>query len=212
MVASGQLNDEIIVDAAFAALFAAQETTLRVLVALLHNLAENKEAGDAVYEELQGVLAQNNEDVLASMPHSRGAGSTKTYAAIMATLWRSPPVPGTLRVATKETTVSGTTIPAGSLMQLNFCEASRLRDGKSGTMPFEPKRFENDSEMIRLAMQVGFGAGLKTCPGQNMALQWLSLVLLHLVKAGVRCSAQGPFPSLVAGLTMRPSGPVYLNT
>ena len=116
----------------------------------------------------------------------------------------STPTANMWRVTTKDTSVHGTEIPAGSMVQIRFSSANRDSD----TYP-NPHGF--DIERSNAKTQIAFGYGVHMCVGANLARKELDVafrcLLSRINKFELACSEDElnyPANVLLRGLSSLP--------
>ncbi|GII51914.1 hypothetical protein Pth03_03030 [Planotetraspora thailandica] len=93
-------------------------------------------------------------------------------AVLTETLRYDPPVRLTRRVARADAVVGGVVIPAGAVVVLDLAAAGRDPD----VFP-DPHRFDPGRRLLTGAGHLGFGSGLRPCPGDTIALALAAGVL-----------------------------------
>jgi cytochrome P450 len=113
------------------------------------------------------------------------------------TLRRDAPHRGLMRVTTRETTVAGTTLPAGTLLLLLFGSGNR-----------DETRFPDPDEIIldrpNISDHLAFGGGIHQCPGSHLARTEVRVAIDTLLDRipDLRL-AEGYAPSYVASYYFR---------
>ncbi|ETS85983.1 hypothetical protein PFICI_04008 [Pestalotiopsis fici W106-1] len=108
-----------------------------------------------------------------------------------------------VRVASKDTTVGGKHLPAGSTILMPFRQLHMNENvWGTGVSEFQPLRFLNRKSLTRSASFRPFGGGATLCPGQTLARQEIYgfiAALLHRYCVDVTLDSVGnkpPFPRL----------------
>ena len=110
-----------------------------------------------------------------------------TRAVLMETSRLFPAAPLLLRVARADTSLGGVAIPAGSGLVASTAQLGRDSAWGAGAAAFVPERFLPAADAFRSAdaarAYMAFGAGPRSCVGQQLALCVASLVLATWVRA-----------------------------
>ncbi|GAA4574133.1 cytochrome P450 [Planotetraspora kaengkrachanensis] len=122
-------------------------------------------------------LIGNALNLLTRLPRAAIAGRP-AEAILMETLRHDPPVRLTRRVAVMDTTAGGVAVPAGTAVVLDLAAANRdfgaFRDPhRFGPDRFGPDRFDadrRDGSEDGVCPHLGFGAGIRPCPGDAAAV------------------------------------------
>ncbi|MFJ8589560.1 cytochrome P450 [Streptomyces sp. NPDC093595] len=116
-----------------------QETTANLISNVIHQLASRPELGE--------MLDANPESIPLLVEES---------------IRHRPPVLGTYRVATRETTIQGVTIPAGGRIKMAWSSGSRDSNRFPNPDEFHPNRPNGRSHL-------SFGSGIHFCVGAPLA-------------------------------------------
>ncbi|KAI8799639.1 cytochrome P450 monooxygenase-like protein [Cladochytrium replicatum] len=158
-------------------ILAATETTSSALTFILYELTKNPKLMVRLHEEL-GTVEGN--DALDSLPF--------LDACIREGLRFRPPVAltGSRLVPFGGMDVLGYHVPAGTVLTTQSLSMSRQRpDLFPQAEEYDPTRWiEGDEKLLqeRRALLVPFGVGARRCPGGNMAIDQMRLLLAALVR------------------------------
>lgn len=154
---------------------AATETTSSALAFIFYELAKNPSLLASVYEELQTTTGNDNLDSLKLLG-----------ACISEGLRFRPPVALTgSRVAPKGgLNISGYYIPEGTVVTTQSLSMSRQRpDLFPNYDVFDPTRWLDEEHLTeRRRMSAPFGVGARRCPGGNMAIYQMRLILAAVIR------------------------------
>lgn len=157
-------------------ILAATETTSSALTFIFYELAKNQ----SLFKELQKELLKN--------PGNHSLDRLKLLCACISEGLRfRPPVAFTAsRVAPAGgIDVFGHYLPAGTVLATQSLSMSRQRpDLFPNYDVFDPTRWLNDDDLSeRRKHSAPFGVGARRCPGGNMALYQMRLILAEVVRA-----------------------------
>ncbi|CUA69159.1 Sterol 26-hydroxylase, mitochondrial [Rhizoctonia solani] len=156
-------------------LLAATETTSSVLAFIMYELAKNPGLVKQLYSELQTVTGNNELDTLKLLD-----------ATIKEGLRFRPPVAltGSRTVPKGGTEVMGYFVPEGTVITtqaLSFCR--QRPDLFPNADVFDPSRWlESEYLDERRKLLVPFGVGTRRCPGGNLAVYQMRLILGALIR------------------------------
>lgn len=187
---NGQISDQAVYDNALLTLFAGHETTAAGASALLTLALQHRAWSELVREEWRDAgkpLAWEELDALPVLD-----------AFVKETLRLVPPVGGGFRTATRDLEVDGFLVPDGWSVQYSIASTHADASEYEDPTRFAPERFleasprEEVSALPRARCPFGFGrgdpmpsgpepvtfgGGLRRCPGADLALLELKLLL-----------------------------------
>jgi len=157
-------------------ILAATETTSSALAFIFYELAKNPGLVEEVYEELQTVEGYNNLDSLKLLD-----------ACVKEGLRFRPPVAltGSRLVPKGGLDILGYYIPEGTVVTTQSLSMSRQRpDLFPNCDVFDPMRWlDEDKAEERRHLLVPFGVGSRRCPGGNMAISQMRLILAAVIRS-----------------------------
>ncbi|XP_020091094.1 cytochrome P450 93A2-like [Ananas comosus] len=107
-------------------------------------------------------------------------------AAVKETLRLHPPAPIIHRQATRDVTVEGYVIPAGTALFVNVWSVGRDPKYWEDPSEFRPERFVDDRAVVDMRGQhfqlIPFGSGRRGCPGMTLALQAVPVAVAALMQ------------------------------
>ncbi|OAY84860.1 cytochrome P450 93A2-like [Ananas comosus] len=107
-------------------------------------------------------------------------------AAVKEIMRLHPPAPLITRLATRDVTVGGYDIPAGSSLFVNVWSVGRDPKYWENPSEFRPERFVDDRAAVDMRGQhfqlIPFGSGRRWCPGMTLALQAVPAAFAALVQ------------------------------
>lgn len=167
------MTDQLIRDQIMTLFFAGHETTASVLTWAWYLLGSNPAKEAKLHRELDEVL-EGRPPTLEDVPKLKYA--TMVFAETMRLY---PPVWGIFRQSVNEDAVLGYRIPADS--KIIVAPYAIQRDPRWFPDPesFEPERFDPEADLLKKIHRfayIPFGAGIRTCMGENFA--WLEGPLL----------------------------------
>ena len=165
-------------------------STLSTAALLLakHSAAANRVASEAAAVFL-GTRDGGEEDLAAAMAAAvaQPAALAYTRAVLMEATRLYPAAPLLLRVALSDTTLGGVAVPRGSGVVASTAQLCRHPAAWEEPDAFVPERFLTGDARHRSAdaakAYVAFGAGPRSCIGQQLALTIASLALAWMVNA-----------------------------
>ncbi|KAH6791398.1 hypothetical protein C2S51_006404 [Perilla frutescens var. frutescens] len=161
----------------------ANDSTSVVLIWAVSLLLNNRHVLKKAQEELDEHVGRDrrvNESDISNLVYLQ--------AVIKETLRLYPPAPlsGTRR-STQDCNVGGYHIPKETWLMANVYKLHRDPRMWSAPLEFRPERFLNGEKNVDVKGQdfefIPFGAGRRTCPGTNLGLQMLHLMLASLLQA-----------------------------
>ncbi|KAK2865020.1 hypothetical protein FQN49_003983 [Arthroderma sp. PD_2] len=186
LLKNGDLSDDRIREQMLTFLVAGHETTSTATTFAVYLLATHPEVQDKLRDELIGVLSQYRPDeitvqVLDSIPLLAAIASETLR------LW--PVVPLPLRVAIKDTTIQGVTIPKGTRVDMSTLAANRLESiWGADAADFKPERWLDEGNSTfggtnnPLVNNIPFLFGPRGCIGQNFARAEVRCLLAAFVE------------------------------
>ncbi|MBB5722568.1 cytochrome P450 [Loktanella ponticola] len=176
-----QLNDKELRDAAVTLLLGGHETTANALAWAFHAVAQSPDAG---------IETQDPAHIFAE--------AVRLYPSI----WIVE------RRAIAADTIGGFDIPRGSSVLISPYLIHRHPDFWTDPDRFDPARHAVETDRHRHAY-IPFGLGQHRCVGLHMARAIASEVIAH-VYAQFRLHPTGQTPAVDPGITLRPTGPLWL--
>lgn len=157
-------------------ILAATETTSSALTYIFYELAKNQALMDELYEELSATDSDEELDSLKLLDACMREG-----------LRFRPPVAftGSRLIPKGGLDILGYHLPAGTTITTQSLSTSRQRpDLFPDCHVFNPKRWiEGEQVAERRRLWVPFGVGARRCPGSNMALYQMRMVLFHTIRS-----------------------------
>lgn len=187
MMASGHIaSDRDLHDQVLTLIMAGHETTAKSLTWTLYLLDRNPDAAEAVYAEVDRVLA-GRVPTAGDYP-----ALVECTAAIKEAMRLYPPIWLISRRAIADDVIAGYDVPAGTLVCLSQWVLHRDPRNWDDPLRYDPQRFTGGSAPTPHAY-LPFGGGDRVCIGQHFALIEATLALamiaqrvrLHLVPGSV---------------------------
>ncbi|KAK6155757.1 hypothetical protein DH2020_010005 [Rehmannia glutinosa] len=163
-------------------LIASTESTIITVVWLMAELIKNQEILHKVREEISDKAVEENDHVLIN--ESLLSECQYFQACIKETLRLHIPGPFSLpRQATETCKVNNFTIPKDSIVLVNVWAIQTDPNNWEDATSFKPERFINSKIDFKGAHFdfIPFGAGQRMCPGSNVAIKGVQLVVASLV-------------------------------
>ena len=188
LLSSGNLTKEDLLASVIDILFGGVETTSNTMQWVLYMLARNPEKQAILRQEVLSVLGEQSHaspDTIAQMPYLR--------AWVRETLRLYPPLTILSRITSKDLSLSGYYIPAGTELHMHIYHMSRDENVFLQPTAFRPERWLRDktednlkSNMFNEAKEVfsslPFGFGTRMCIGRRIAELELHLLLARIVQ------------------------------
>lgn len=165
-----------VVDQLLTFLFAGHETTALAMTYALYELGTAPSIRERFHGEVDAVLGGSRPTVAAL------GDLAVTERVVTETLRLYPPAHTIPRVATRDVTVGGYDVPAGTSTFLAL--HSVHRDGRfyDDPLAFRPGRWRDQRPATKGFAYVPFGAGPRTCIGRRFALLEARLVLATIAR------------------------------
>lgn len=177
------------------------ETTATTLAYALWVLGRHKEIQDRVAAEVLAV----DEEQLRTDPRTH---LPYTVSVFQESLRLGGPTPGIVRIAREDMEVDGYRVQQGSLLMVGVYALHRDPSLWEKPLEFDPDRFSAERSRGRDRWQfVPFGAGPRSCIGEQFALTAATLELASVVRHWDLTSTKPDYP-VSAPLTIVPAGPV----
>ncbi|KAI9350271.1 cytochrome P450 [Obelidium mucronatum] len=164
------------------ALIGGHDTTRNSMAFLLYELARHPAVCDAIHDEIIQALGQENEFTDDSIKKMK-----LLNAAILEANRIYSIAPMVTRGLEEDMVVEGHTLKAGAELMFTFISNHHDENVWQDPLIFNPHRFLH-MEPSPGPMGFGygftpFGHGLRKCPGQNLAMLEISVVIGHLIKS-----------------------------
>ncbi|KAJ9565268.1 hypothetical protein OSB04_001234 [Centaurea solstitialis] len=163
---------------------AATETTAIALEWMLVELVNNPKELEIAREEIDRVVGNERlveESDAPNLPYIN--------AIVKETLRLHPPVPMLIRKSIEDVSVQGYDIPADTMLFVNIWSIGRNPKYWESPLEFNPRRFiEGDTLKSTLDIKgqnfqlLPFGTGRRGCPGINLAMRELPVVIADLIQ------------------------------
>ncbi len=194
-LSDGELRDEVMT-----LFLAGHETTATLLTFLFLNLARHPEVRSQVQAEVRGVLGDRVPGA-ADLP-----ALPLLNACIQETLRLYPPAWLVPRQATRSVTVAGVPLTQGDNVSVNVFLIQRNARFWPQPDAFRPERWQTGARTPEAFMP--FGAGARMCIGNHLALLEAGLIAALVLRDFTLDVPGGGPQGLVAGVTLKPDGPV----
>nr|ACB56919.1 flavone synthase II [Pilosella officinarum] len=163
---------------------AATDTTAIAVEWTMVELINNPKVLEKAKKEVDNVIGNSRlvqESDAPNLPYIQ--------AIIKETLRLHPPIPMLIRKSIEKVTVQGYEIPAGTMLFVNIWSIGRNAQYWESPLEFEPDRFfEGDTLKSSLDIKgqsfqlLPFGTGRRGCPGINLAMRELPVVIAGLIQ------------------------------
>lgn len=197
------LNPTEVRDQIIALVFAAHETSAAALFWSLYLLAGHPVVLRRVEHEIDDILGGRLPGVrdLPALP--------QVLLVIKESMRLYPPAPRQFRVATRDTSLAGHPIAAGT--PVSVCQYVLHRSPAVFPQPdrFVPERFTPHAPIRHPLSYLPFGAGERTCLGRHYAMQEVHLLLALLIGRFRFTFTAGVRPQLA--VTLRPGTAVHVQ-
>ena len=187
LLSSGNLTKEDLLGSVIDILFGGIDTTSNTMQWVIYMMARNPAKQAILRQEVLSVLGEQNHaspDTIAQMPYLR--------AWVRETLRLYPPLTVLSRITSKDLSLSGYHIPAGTELHMHIYHMSRDENVFLQPTAFRPERWLRDkkdnlkSNMFNKAKEVfsslPFGFGRRMCIGRRIAELELHLLLARIVQ------------------------------
>nr|Q9XGT9.1 RecName: Full=Cytochrome P450 93B2; AltName: Full=Flavone synthase II; Short=FNSII [Gerbera hybrid cultivar]AAD39549.1 flavone synthase II [Gerbera hybrid cultivar] len=165
-------------------LTAGTDTTAIAIEWALVELINNPNALEKARQEIDQVIGDERlvqESDTPNLPYIQ--------AIIKEALRLHPPIPMLIRKSTENVIVQGYDIPAGTLLFVNIWSIGRNPQCWETPLEFKPHRFLDGGDLKSSLDIKGhnfqllpFGTGRRGCPGVNLAMRELSVVIANLIQ------------------------------
>ncbi|CAN6471743.1 unnamed protein product [Victoria cruziana] len=201
-----ELTDNQILDNIIGLLFAAQDTTASVLTWILKYLHDYPAVLQSLTREHEGIR-RNLERERRRLTWDDTMKMPLTSRVIQETMRMASVLSFTFREAVEDVEIHGYLIPKGWKVLPLFRSIHHSPDHYSDPEKFDPSRFEVPPKPNTF---LGFGNGIHSCPGNELAKLEMRILLHHLTltfrweteckEGGIQ---YGPFPVPKQGLPIR---------
>jgi cytochrome P450 len=192
--ANQRLRDEV---ATF--LLAGYETSAIALTWALYLLSQNPEIEGRIRAEVTAVLGPRFPSP-SDLPQL-----TYTAMVVRETMRLYPPIPSFGRQAVQDDIVAGFKIPANTTLRIKPMLTHRHPDFWPDPERFAPERFSLQQAAARPpTAYIPFGAGPRTCIGNNFAMMEMRLALAMILQAARFRLGQGRPVAVISNVTLRP--------
>ncbi|CAH0714228.1 unnamed protein product, partial [Brenthis ino] len=159
--------------------FAGHETTAVAMTFMMMALANEPEIQDKIYAEMQQIFGDSDRS-----PTSQDLSDMKYLeCCIKESIRLYPSAPLIMRHLTKDTVLSGYTIPAKSSCCICIYDIHRRADLFPEPERFIPERFLPENSKTRHPFSyIPFSAGHRNCIGQKYALLELKVVISRIIR------------------------------
>ncbi|XP_039751228.1 cytochrome P450 4c3-like [Pararge aegeria] len=206
---SGLLDSEGIREEVDTFMFAGYDTTAITMSFFLMAIANEPDIQDKIYEELRQVIGDSQR-----LPTMQELNELRYLeCCIKESLRLYPSVPFIGRKLTKETVLSGYTVPANTTCFIMIYDLHRRADIYPDPERFDPDRFlpENISKR-HIYSYLPFSAGLRNCIGQKFAMLEMKMVLSGLLQRFRLEPVTRPSDIVFrADIVLRTSNPIYVR-
>ncbi|XP_060079001.1 cytochrome P450 4F6-like [Ylistrum balloti] len=172
------LTDQEIRDEVNTFMFAGHDTTKAVLGWAIYNMGKYPEEQEKLYQEVCDVTGDRTNiewDDLGKLP--------KMSMFLKETLRLYPPAGSTTRLLTEDLEIEGVTLPAGSMIVVNFLAIHLRPDVFPNPKEFRPERFlTENTEKRHPYAYLPFSAGLRNCIGKNFSTNEQKVLLARILK------------------------------
>lgn len=195
------LSDEDICHELVIFLASGLETTATTLAYALWALGRHTGIQDRVAAEVAAV----DEEQLSTDPRRH---LPYTVSVLQEALRLGGPTPAIMRIAREDMEVDGHRVPAGGLLMVGVYALHRDPRLWDDPLEFDPDRFSAERSRGRDRWQfLPFGAGPRSCIGEQFALTAATLELASVLRHWELSSNEPEFP-MSAPLTIVPDGPI----
>lgn len=166
-----QLIDEIKI-----LFIAGHETTANALTFTLYLLAENPDAQQKIFDEINEIQSQTS-DIVEQLQKM-----TYTNAVLNESMRLYPPAWITDRENVEDDNLAGYKIKKGTLIGVSFYELHRNPKYWDNPEKFIPERFMGEQKKQSMQYFYPFGAGPRMCIGAGFAIYEMCLTISQIVK------------------------------
>jgi cytochrome P450 len=169
------LSTQLIADTFIFLLVAAHDTMSSALTSCIYFLARQQDWTERLREEL-------TEAGVQSASQAAGAKLPLMEMFYKEAIRLNPPAPIVWRRATRDVSLYGCDIPAGTMTGINLMLSHRIESLWPDPDRFDPSRFAPDMERQRDRFAyVPFGAGLHKCLGMHFSQQQAKTLMTYLL-------------------------------
>lgn len=204
------LSDKEILDNISFVIQAGFETTTASLTMMLKLLSSDQASYQEIVKEQMQILSSKGDGEQITWKDTKKM--KYTLQVVQETLRMFPPIYGTFRRAIVDIEYCGFTIPKGWKLLWTVYSTHVNEAYFTDPHQFKPSRFDREMTVQAPAYTyLPFGAGVRTCPGEEYAKMEIMLFMYHFVKAFKGFSAVepqekisiNPFPTPANGFPIR---------
>ncbi|MCB1190307.1 MAG: cytochrome P450 [Leptospiraceae bacterium] len=175
-----QVTDHEIMSNVMTLLLAGEDTTANTLAWIMYYITKYPKIQNKIREEVnlifQDTESFNSIEKLEKLKYLE--------AVTMETLRLKPVAPMMLLESKKDYVLNSVFIPAGTIFFLSLSYAGKLEENFTNALEFDPERWLRSvkpSEKHNANHTMPFGSGPRFCPGRNLALTEIKLLLSMLI-------------------------------
>ncbi|CAN4097419.1 unnamed protein product [Withania somnifera] len=182
---SERLSDSDIIAILWEMIFRGSDTVAVLIEWILARMVLHTDVQSKVQEELDRIVGRSR-----SVIESDVTKMVYLPAVVKEVLRLHPPGPllAWARLATKDTTVDGYHVPAGTTAMVNMWAITRSAEVWTEPLEFNPERFMNETEPIDFSVLgsdlrlAPFGSGRRACPGKTLGLTTVTFWVASLLQ------------------------------
>ena len=177
-LSGSKLSEDEIVAQALLFIIAGYDGSSGALQFLYYELAKNQNAQEKILQEINDEIGEDREPTYENCQNLH-----YTEAAIEETLRMYPPILLLLRNCTKDTTLGGIPVAAGTGVIIPNFNIGRDPELFADPEEFRPERFLGDARLtVNPATFLAFGLGPRQCIGLRFAMLQIKLALVYTLK------------------------------
>ncbi|XP_071057393.1 cytochrome P450 4C1-like isoform X1 [Onthophagus taurus] len=175
-----QIPNKRIVDNINTIIQGGHDTSILPISMALREMAKRPEIQDKIYEEIKEVIgtdinAEINIDHLNNMPY--------LHATAKEAVRRFMSLPFLDRLVLRDMVIDGTKIPKGIQVMFHLTGIMTSEKNYDDPLTFKPERFMKENVTAQAQKSfIGFGYGVKSCPGKPIAYAAMKLILTKIIR------------------------------
>ncbi|KAF7816231.1 taxadiene 5-alpha hydroxylase-like [Senna tora] len=176
------LSDDVVTDNFVFSVIASHDTSATLLSLMVWKLARDPNICNKVFEEQMEIIKQREEGAEERLTWGEIQKMKYTWRVAQEVMRTTPPLFGSFRKTLKDTNFAGYDIPKGWQVYWTSYGTHMNDEIFKNPKEFDPSRFENPTKPIPPFAFVAFGAGLRSCIGNEFARVETLTTIHNLVK------------------------------
>jgi cytochrome P450 len=178
-----EINDEDVRGNLLTILMAGEDTTAHTLAWIIYLLADQPEIQEKLHQEANTVIADENW----LLDYNKHSSLTYTEAVALESMRIKPVAPLLLFEPLEDVEIKGYSFKKGAMLLIESRYSAMSSDYFGDPEKFVPERWIKEDEGLcplghDTKAYIPFGAGARFCPGKNLAMLEMKIVLSMLMK------------------------------